>query len=475
MASSRRPSSSGHRRCLSDSCGAGAVTVAPMATSSTGQHPWVAKAVEREVSEVGPLLGTSSHRRCGSMGSDARIPVGPTMHLRSTSVIASPVLAGHRRCRSEGYQYLAFTGPQAPLKCEGIDAPEGKPKVLQLPPEAEGWTRFEVDLWQLSEGEYHPGKMTQQRRIPWGHGGAKGAPLVGTGAYQEVPGRVSVVSPTMSSRQHYHEQLWACFEAQTWEDKELIVVETYETSPSVFLQEMAKKDSRLIHISFRRPVGRDFSVGLKRNMTMHLASGSYIANFDDDDIYAANYLSKMVGEIQAKGVSAITLSSWYNYIVPRKVCAYSDPVLAHLDTDETDADELDEILYGYGFSYVHVRAVGLALPYPDVVFAEDAPFYLKMRKELGDSKVVLMRDEEGLCMHIVHRANSTGVEGESISHDLKPAEVSKLAVADLPVFQRFLELNASWWEMLPFPRWQPGFLSSPPKKGAAVLAGKGAC
>jgi len=49
---------------------------------------------------------------------------------------------------------------------------------------------------------------------------------------------------------------------------------------------------------FKRPPGEDFSVGLKRNMTLHLASGQFIVNFDDDDIYAASYVSKAVGELQ---------------------------------------------------------------------------------------------------------------------------------------------------------------------------------
>merc|ERR1712176_850861 len=116
----------------------------------------------------------------------------------------------------------------------------------------------------------------------------------------------------------------------------------------------------------------------KRNMTLHLASGSVVCNFDDDDIYAANYVQKMVGEMQAKGLSAITLSSWYNYIVPRRVCAYSDPGSWW---GPADAEELEEVLYGYGFSYVHLRCISLVFPSPDVHFAEDAPFFLKLKEE----------------------------------------------------------------------------------------------
>eukprot|EP00441_Pelagodinium_beii_P001947 CAMPEP_0197699808 /NCGR_PEP_ID=MMETSP1338-20131121/121107_1 /TAXON_ID=43686 ORGANISM="Pelagodinium beii, Strain RCC1491" /NCGR_SAMPLE_ID=MMETSP1338 /ASSEMBLY_ACC=CAM_ASM_000754 /LENGTH=86 /DNA_ID=CAMNT_0043283337 /DNA_START=36 /DNA_END=293 /DNA_ORIENTATION=+ len=86
----------------------------------------------------------------------------------------------------------------------------------------------------------------------------------------------------MSSRQQYHEQLWACFEAQDWPDKELVVVETYESTPSSFLAQKAKEDERFVHVAFQRDRHEDFSVGLKRDMTLHLASGEYVVNFDDD-------------------------------------------------------------------------------------------------------------------------------------------------------------------------------------------------
>ena len=32
----------------------------------------------------------------------------------------------------------------------------------------------------------------------------------------EVPGRVSIVAPSMATRQHYHENLYRCFEAQDY-------------------------------------------------------------------------------------------------------------------------------------------------------------------------------------------------------------------------------------------------------------------
>lgn len=378
----------------------------------------------------------------------------PIVHASSASTIVLPLAISHRRCRSDGSNSVrgrATTALRSGLsgtpiaEMQGTIASTRQPLPVGLPLEAEGWTQFELDLHRLSEGVYNPTERAKQRRVM--HHGV----FSGTAAHHEVAGRVSIVSPTMSSRQHYHEQLWACFEAQTWEDKELIVVETYETTPSAFLQQKAKEDLRLVLISFRRPAGRDFSVGLKRDMTLHLASGAYIVNFDDDDIYAANYVDEMVGEMQEKQLVALTLSTWYNYLAPKKVCAYSDPE----SWEPWTKAELEDVLYGYGFSYVHKRAHSLMFPYPDVEFAEDAPFFLKLKRVFGDEKVGLRKDTTGICMHIVHRANSTGVDGESISHELHRGELDALAVANLPAFARYRSSAMAagpWWQLL-LPAW----------------------
>jgi hypothetical protein len=258
----------------------------------------------------------------------------------------------------------------------------------------------------------------------------------GSSSEVEVAGRVSVVTPSMSRRKHFHEQLWASFEAQTWPDKELIVLETYTDEPSAFLRQKAKEDSRLVHVCIHREEDEDFSVGLKRDMTLHLASGEFIVNFDDDDIYAPSYISKMVGEMKARNLVGLTLSSWYNYLVQDGFVGYTDPrVKWEVPLEQLDERKLDEVLYGYGFSYVHLRRPALALPYPDVVFAEDAPFFLGLRERFGRERVALKQDTEGLCMHLVHRANSAG--HMPVVREVSQAEVKALDVA--PLFQRYLD------------------------------------
>mmetsp|Transcript_67417 Transcript_67417/g.188111 ORF Transcript_67417/g.188111 Transcript_67417/m.188111 type:complete len:265 (-) Transcript_67417:42-836(-) len=205
------------------------------------------------------------------------------------------------------------------------------------------------------------------------------------------------------------------------------------------------EDSRIVHVCMQRPPGRDFTVGLKRNMTLHMASGEYIVNFDDDDLYAGCYVPTIVGEMDAKGLTAVTLSAWYNYYSGQGVCTYSDPEgWCEWARDES---ELEEILYGYGFSYSHRRAPSLNYPYPDVGFAEDAPFFLKLRDTFGNNKVVLWKDEEGLCVHIMHRANTAQVLG---TKTISACEISKLAVTDLKPFQRMIDSD-----FFRFSPWRP--------------------
>jgi len=273
---------------------------------------------------------------------------------------------------------------------------------------------------------YNPALMARKRRIQ--------NVLAGTGAQFEVPGRVSIVAPSMSSRQHYHENLWRCFDAQTWPDKELVVIETYEETPSSYLQVKAKSDSRIVHIPIKVKPGKDFTVGLKRNMTLHVASGEFIVNFDDDDLYAKNYVQTIVGHMQKTGLIGTTLSAWYNYYTGKGVCTFSDP--EGWDEWVDDAEELDNILYGYGFSYSHRRQPSLIYPYPNVGFAEDAPFFLKLRSVYGDSKILLWKDVEGLCVHIMHRANTAQVLG---SKNVSAADIAALAVTDLKPFQRMID------------------------------------
>ncbi|CAJ1390542.1 unnamed protein product [Effrenium voratum] len=241
-----------------------------------------------------------------------------------------------------------------------------------------------------------------------------------------VLGRVSVLTPTSETRQHFHAQLWQCFLAQNWPDKELVVVETYQTEPSSILN---IRDPRLVHVTLKE----DLNVGTKRNLCVLLASGQYCVNFDDDDFYAEGYCEAMVSELVRRNLGALTFSAWYNYFEDRGTCGYSDPAA----WDCEDQAELEGDLYGYGFSYVHLRSLALQFPYPDLGFAEDAPFMLRL-KNLG--RAGLVEDARGLCMHVVHRSSSC-IDPE-VSQILSEEELEDLLVFDSEAFQAYLRQRA---------------------------------
>ena len=264
----------------------------------------------------------------------------------------------------------------------------------------------------------------------------EGIPLKQLGqARAEVRGRVSVVTPTTASRTRFHPQLWRCFLDQSWQDKELVVVETYHDQPSAFFRRIAREDTRLKYVAIQCPVGEDLTVGAKRNLTVLLASGEYCVNFDDDDLYADKYVERMVTEMKKRSLVALTLSGWHNFFEARGCAGYSEPN----SWDPEDQDEMDEILFGYGFSYVHLRVMALFYPYPDLGFAEDAPFMLRLREKTG--RVGLMEDVEGLCLHIVHSTSST--PDPEISHRLSEEKLSSLAVSDSTACEDFME---NYWE-----------------------------
>ena len=116
-------------------------------------------------------------------------------------------------------------------------------------------------------------------------------------------------------------------------------------------------------------MGEDLTVGAKQNLTILLASGQYMVNFDEDDLYADMYVERMVTVMQQRNLVAVTLSGWHNFFEARGSAGYSEPN----SWDPEDQSEMDEILYGYGFSYVHLHVMALFYPYPNLAFAEDAP------------------------------------------------------------------------------------------------------
>lgn len=284
--------------------------------------------------------------------------------------------------------------------------------LTPLPAEALEWDDRECVMWFLTEGAVHP------RQAPPGAQASQQTPamqekwktLGGPEGPRGRPGCVSIVTPTIESRQRFHELLWKCFEAQKWPDKELVVIETYEGRKSPVFERLAEKgDSRLVYIPIKRPFGEDWSIGLKRNVGIHFASGEFIANFDDDDLYAPNYVSTMVKELEARrGAHLVTLSSWFVMDVRRQAWYFCDAIVWGLARGKDDkAPEVRSWAYGYGFSYVHRRQAALEVTYEDRNMGEDFSFVGRLMLLKGDRAAQLVHDGFGICAHTQHGANTS--------------------------------------------------------------------
>eukprot|EP00406_Dinophysis_acuminata_P011097 CAMPEP_0179235234 /NCGR_PEP_ID=MMETSP0797-20121207/13302_1 /TAXON_ID=47934 /ORGANISM="Dinophysis acuminata, Strain DAEP01" /LENGTH=888 /DNA_ID=CAMNT_0020942443 /DNA_START=133 /DNA_END=2799 /DNA_ORIENTATION=+ len=313
------------------------------------------------------------------------------------------------RCRRCGCVYTdhvvvemeAILKKRADKACDQL----GKKAVKPLPKEALEWDERECNLWFWTDGQLHPRTTVGEHR-PAVSADAR-VPAGGPEGLRGKKGRVSVVTPTIESRHEFHEQLWRCFEAQAWPDKELVVVETYIHKHSDFFTELARKDPRVVYVKFQRPPGQDWSIGLKRNIGTHLATGEFIANFDDDDLYAPVYLPTMISMLEGQA-QAITLSSWFIFTVDTGSFEFCDPIAWGMAKGfDLDHEDVKHWAYGYGFSYVFRRKAGLEALYEDINLGEDFNFITQLQHRRGNSSVILFHDDFGICVHVQHGGNTS--------------------------------------------------------------------
>jgi len=334
------------------------------------------------------------------------------------------------RCRRCGCMYSDHTvvEVEAILKAREAKAKEslGRKSVEPLPPEALDWDTRECSLWFCSDGAVHP-RTTVGLHRPAVEKDAK-VPQGGPEGLTGRKGRVSVVTPTTESRHAFHEVLWKCFEAQKWPDKELVVVETYVKHRSEFFADLAAKDPRVVYAAFQRPADSDWSIGLKRNIGAHLATGEFIANFDDDDLYAPVYLASMVTLLQSQRGQAITLSSWFIFDHASNTFGFCDPIAWGLAKGlDQSSKEVREKVYGYGFSYVFYRKAGLDLMYEDMNLGEDFVFITQLQRKRGASSCALFHDDFGICLHVQHGGNT--------SNSILLRDVDKQEALDLDIME----------------------------------------
>lgn len=326
----------------------------------------------------------------------------------------------------------------------------------------QNWTDIERWLFCQTRGLFRPGAPPDARR----------------GGEEEV--FVSVICPTSADRHRFHTNLYRCFCDQNYACKELVVVDTgCGPKPSTLFDKFCRTDTRVVYRYFDLPAdAAPWSIGLKRNVACYFASGSVIVHFDDDDLYAPDYITRMLCALQVGKQShsedlpvrvvdepapkppsspdgggeqrpramgstidaarwtggspsqqlsspplrclsfaaeAATLSRWWTFDVLQGRFAVCDVDLDH------DARRCWTL--GYGFSFVYLREVWQQYWFRDMNLCEDSDF-LEALLARG-ARVALVRDQVGFCAHTRHRGNFSpweevrSVPLESVSYELR--------------------------------------------------------
>lgn len=256
-----------------------------------------------------------------------------------------------------------------------------------------------------------------------GHGGVVAAP--GSGAITATPSaglasrrwRVSCISPTTPERHLFHEiALYRCFQAQTHPDLELIVVDT-GAAPSPFFTSKSFKDDRVTYLW----QAQHQTIGEKRNLAIQHATGDIICHFDDDDLYAPEYIATMVACMEAEDADFVKLSAWLIHDLQTGDTGLFDapsgmphPSLAQLS---------EQFLYTYGFSFLYRRALFPTFSFAATSWGEDQDI-LKRVRDAGRT-LALYRDLAGICLHNQH--------GENCSRSFAHVAVSRTLLEASPL------------------------------------------
>jgi len=221
---------------------------------------------------------------------------------------------------------------------------------------------------------------------------------------------------------------------------------------------------------------KKWSLGLKRNIAAHVASGANIAHFDDDDLYASNYLQIMYDEMCKKTAAAVgkeavqrgehpvvvTLQHWHMLDLPGVKFRWMDP--------ETDPLVLKKwvkaMQYGYGFSYMYTATAWDQHPFPDLETREDDVWMDDQKRHPQRVHLIEGGQAKGLVAHTFHTDSTSGGEfncekrlGKIVSapenfEDLL-SEVQKLAAILVKIPE---SPHLKQW---PVPAWRPWYAWPP--------------
>jgi glycosyltransferase involved in cell wall biosynthesis len=239
---------------------------------------------------------------------------------------------------------------------------------------------------------------------------------------------VSIITPTFNRHALLAAQ-HANVLAQGEQDFEWLILDD-GPAPAPYFAQVSDPRIRYHHLP-----GPKMLVSAKRNWLCERAAAPVIAQFDDDDYYAPNYLSVLA----ECGADITKLSAWFVYSAQLKRLGYWDtanclglhftfgpePVL-NAFFNQTPPDNMKNNYAGYGFSYVFKKSMWEKALFPHVEYASDYGFVAAALAK--GCRLDHFADTEGLCLHILRRDN---MSKSFPQHLLPDFMLKKLFPADL--------------------------------------------
>lgn len=179
------------------------------------------------------------------------------------------------------------------------------------------------------------------------------------------------------NRRDWLPQAIACFFSQTYEDKELLIVADGE-----MIEDLVPVDSR---IRIFRPRLQKPLVGVKRNFGCHLAAGTLVAIWDDDDFSAPDRLTRQVERLLDSGV-AVTGYRTMPFTDGQRWWMYRG-----------------EPAFALATSLLFRRAWWEKHPFQNTQIGQDEAF----AKQAADAGQLLTVDDEGLMYATIHPGNTS--------------------------------------------------------------------
>lgn len=109
----------------------------------------------------------------------------------------------------------------------------------------------------------------------------------------------------------------ACFLAQTWQNKELVMVCEAVTAE---LRDLLKGDRRVRLVE----VAQGLSLGDLRNLSVANSRGTYLCQWDDDDLYDPRRIAIQMDVLNSSGALSVFMSRWLIWWPARDTLALSD-------------------------------------------------------------------------------------------------------------------------------------------------------